>query len=55
MENNCHIPTLVQAFSYKEKVELTFMLWLAKPHTCMTVASNSIILERMREQDQKTQ
>ena len=50
MDNNCHIPDLVQVFSHEENSGLTLVLTLAKPLTCMTVASNSIILTMMCEQ-----
>lgn len=46
MDYNCHIPDLVYAFSYLE---------LAKPLSCMTVASNFIILTTMWEQNKQTQ
>ena len=55
MDNNCHIPNFVQAFSYVESGGLNKVLQLAKPLTCMTVASNSIILSPMREQNKQTQ
>ena len=41
MDNNCHIPDLVQAYSYVENGELNLVLKLAQPLTSMTVASNS--------------
>ena len=47
MENNCHIPDWVQAFSYVENSGLHLVLKLAKPLTCMAVAYNSIILTTM--------
>ena len=53
MDNNCYIPDLLQAFFYLQK-------WLIKPgfiaklSTCMTVASNSIILTTMFEQNKQT-
>ena len=55
MDKNCHIPDLVQAFSNVENGGLNLFLQLAKPLTCMTVASNSIILSPMREQNRQTQ
>ena len=39
MDNNCHIPDLVQAFSYVDNGGLTLVLKLAKSLTCMTVVS----------------
>ena len=47
MDDNCHIPDLVQAFSYEENAGLNLVLELAKPLTCMTVAQNSITLTTM--------
>ena len=55
IDKNCHIPDLGQAFSNVENGGLNLDLWLAKPLTCMTVASNSIILSPMREQNKQTQ
>ena len=54
-DNNYHIPDLVQAFPYVENGGLNLVLKLAKPLTSMTVASNSIILATMREQNNKKQ
>ena len=53
MDNIGHIPDLVQAFSYVENGGLNLVLKLAKPLTSMTVASNSIILTTMCEQNNK--
>ena len=50
MDNNCHIPDLVQAFSYVENGGLNMVLMLVKLPTCMTVPSNSIIFAEMCEQ-----
>ena len=55
MDNNCHIPDMVQAFSYVENGGLNLVLKLAKPLTCMTVASDSIILTTMCEQNKQKQ
>ena len=55
MDKNCHIPDLVQAFSNVENGGLNLVLKLAKPLTCMTVASNSIKLSTMHEQNKHTQ
>ena len=44
IDNNYHIPDFVQAFSSVENGRLNLVLKLAKPLTCMTVASNSVIL-----------
>ena len=52
MDNNCHISNLVQAISYVENCGLNLVLKLAKPLTCMIVASNFIILTTMREPKQ---
>ena len=49
IENNCHIPDLVQAYSYEENGGLN-LVYSARPLTFMTVESNSIILTTMREQ-----
>ena len=55
MDNNYHIPDLVQAYSYVENGGLNlFFFKLAKPHTCMTVAPNSIILTTICEQNKQT-
>ena len=54
MDNNCNIPDLVQALSYVENGGLNLVLQLAKPFTCMPVASNSIILTTMSEQNKQT-
>ena len=43
MDNNCHIPDLVQAYSYVENVALNLILYLAKLRTSMTIAKNSVI------------
>ena len=43
MDNNCHIPHLVQAYSYVKNGTLNLVLKLAQTHICLTVASNSII------------
>ena len=52
IDNNCHIPTLVHAFSYVENNRrLNLVLKLAKSLTCMTVASNPIILTTMSKQN----
>ena len=55
MYNNCHIPDLVQASSYVENGRLNLVLKLAKPLIIMTVASNSIILTTMGEQNNQIQ
>ena len=45
MDNNCHIPDLVQAFSsYEENNGLNLVLKIAKPLTCMTVVYNCFVL-----------
>ena len=54
MDNNCHIPDLVQVFSYEENDGLNMVLKLAKAFTCMTVALNSIILTLMCEPNKQT-
>ena len=54
MNNNCHTPDLIQAFSNVENGGLNLVFKLAKPLTCMTVASNSFILTTMREQNKQT-
>ena len=54
MDNNCHIPDLVHAFSYVENGELNLVLKLAKRFSCMTVASNSVILTTKCEQNKQT-
>ena len=41
LENNCHIPDLVQAFS-EENVGLNQVLRCSKPSTSMTVANSSV-------------
>ena len=51
MDNNCHIPDLVHALSYEENGGLNQVLKLVKPLTCMTVASNSIILTTICEKN----
>ena len=48
MNNNCHIPDLVQAFSNVENGGLKWF-YNAKPLTCITAASNSIIFSTMSE------
>ena len=48
MDNNLYID-LIQAFSYVDYGGFNLVLQLAKPLTCMTVASNSIILTTMCE------
>ena len=53
MANNCHIPDLVQAFSYVENGGLNLVLYLAKLLPCTTVALNSIILTTMCEQNKQ--
>ena len=53
MDNNCHIPDLLQSFSYVENGGLNLVLNLAKLGTCMTVASHSIILTTMCEQNKQ--
>ena len=50
MNNNCHIPELVQAFSCVENCGLNLVLKLAKPVTSMIVSSNSITSTTMCEQ-----
>ena len=55
MDNNCHIPDLVQAFSFVENGGLNLVLKLAKSLNCMTVASISIILTTMCEHNKQTQ
>ena len=50
MYNNCHIPDLVHAFSNVENGGLN-LFYSAKPLTCMTFTSNSIIFTTMREQN----
>ena len=37
IDNNCHIPNLVQAFSYVENSGLNLVFKLAKNLSCMTV------------------
>ena len=37
MENNGHIPALVQTFSYVENGELNLVVKTAQPLTCITV------------------
>ena len=54
MDNNCHIPYLVQTFSDVENGGLNTILYLVKPLTCMTFASISIILIAMREQNKQS-
>ena len=60
MDNSSHIPDFVQAFSYIENGGINLVLKLTKPLTCiivdksltcMIVASNSIILTTMCEQN----
>ena len=46
---------MVQVISYVENGGLKLVLMLAKPLTCMTVVSNSIILTTMHEQNKQTQ
>ena len=55
MVNNCHIPDLVQAFSYVENGGLNLVVQLTKYLTFMTIASNSYILTTMYEQNKQTQ
>ena len=50
MDNNCHFPDLVQAFSNVENGGLN-LVYSAKPLACMTFGSNSIIFTTMREQN----
>ena len=47
-------PDLIQALSYVINGGLNLVLELAKPLTCMTVASNSIVLTTMYEQNKQT-
>ena len=47
MDNNCHITDLLQAFFSLENGGWNLVLKLAKPLTCMPVASNSRILTMM--------
>ena len=42
---------LVQPFSYVENGGINLVLNLAKPLTCTTVASNSIVLKTMCDQN----
>ena len=51
---NSHIPDSERGFSYVENGGLNLVLKLAKPVTCMTVASNSIILTTMCAQNKET-
>ena len=53
MDNKCQISELVEAFSHVENRGIKMVLWLAKPLTCMTVASNSIKLTTMCEQNKQ--
>ena len=54
MDNNWHIPDLLQALSYVENGVRNLVLKLAKPLTCMTVATNFFLLTTMREQHKHT-
>ena len=49
MDNNCHIPDLVQAFSYIENSGVNLVLELTKPLAYTTAAHNSIILTKQTD------